>query len=89
MENANTAAPRPAPQAAHFGAMADDWWNPKGSSAMLHRLNPVRLRYIRDQIDRHWQIDGSARHPLAGKRALDMGSAQDCSPSRSRDWAAT
>jgi 2-polyprenyl-6-hydroxyphenyl methylase / 3-demethylubiquinone-9 3-methyltransferase len=40
---------------------------------MLHRLNPVRLRYIRDQIDRHWQIDGSVRHPLAGKRALDMG----------------
>ncbi len=69
MENANTAAP----QAAHFGAMAGDWWDPKGSSAMLHRLNPVRLRYIRDQLDRHWQIDGTVRRPLAGKRALDMG----------------
>jgi 2-polyprenyl-6-hydroxyphenyl methylase / 3-demethylubiquinone-9 3-methyltransferase len=75
MEKANqaTAAPNPAPQAAHFGAMAGDWWDPKGSSAMLHRLNPVRLRYIRDQINRHWQIEGSARRPLAGKRALDMG----------------
>ena len=31
-------------EAAHFGALAADWWNPKGSSAMLHRLNPVRLR---------------------------------------------
>ena len=30
-------------EAAHFGTLAADWWNPKGSSAMLHRLNPVRL----------------------------------------------
>jgi 2-polyprenyl-6-hydroxyphenyl methylase/3-demethylubiquinone-9 3-methyltransferase len=35
-------------EAAHFGALAKDWWDPKGSSAMLHRLNPVRLGYIRE-----------------------------------------
>ena len=62
-----------APQAAHFGSMAADWWDPKGSSAMLHRLNPVRLRYIREQIDAHWGGDPKARAPLAGKRVLDMG----------------
>ncbi|MFM9977452.1 MAG: bifunctional 2-polyprenyl-6-hydroxyphenol methylase/3-demethylubiquinol 3-O-methyltransferase UbiG [Sphingomonadaceae bacterium] len=62
-----------APQAAHFGAMAADWWNPKGSSAMLHRLNPVRLRYIREQIDAQWHGDPKARTPLAGKCVLDMG----------------
>lgn len=60
-------------EAAHFGALAEDWWNPRGSSAMLHRLNPVRLGYIRAQIDRHWQLDETTRTPLAGKRALDMG----------------
>jgi 2-polyprenyl-6-hydroxyphenyl methylase/3-demethylubiquinone-9 3-methyltransferase len=60
-------------EAAHFGAMAGDWWNPKGSSAMLHRLNPVRLGYIRTAIDRHWDGDAKARYPLSGKRALDMG----------------
>ena len=60
-------------EAAHFGAMAQDWWDPKGSSAMLHRLNPVRLRYVRERIDRHWSVEPSQRHPLAGKRALDMG----------------
>jgi 2-polyprenyl-6-hydroxyphenyl methylase/3-demethylubiquinone-9 3-methyltransferase len=60
-------------EAAHFGAMAGDWWNPKGSSAMLHRLNPVRLGYIRTAIDRHWDLDAKARRPLSGKRALDMG----------------
>lgn len=40
---------------------------------MLHRLNPVRLRFIRDQIDEHWGIERSVRTPLAGKRVLDIG----------------
>ncbi|WP_338426068.1 bifunctional 2-polyprenyl-6-hydroxyphenol methylase/3-demethylubiquinol 3-O-methyltransferase UbiG [Sphingopyxis kveilinensis] len=60
-------------EAAHFGALAADWWDPRGSSAMLHRLNPVRLAYIREQIDGHWHVDARERHPLAGKRALDVG----------------
>jgi 2-polyprenyl-6-hydroxyphenyl methylase/3-demethylubiquinone-9 3-methyltransferase len=60
-------------EAAHFGRLAADWWDPKGSSAMLHRLNPVRLRYIRDQIDQHWQGDECDRRPLTGKRAADVG----------------
>ena len=60
-------------EAAHFGAMAAEWWDPKGSSAMLHRLNPVRLGYIREQIDQHWGGDASGFTPLAGKRALDVG----------------
>ena len=60
-------------EAAHFGALAADWWDPKGSSAMLHRLNPVRLRYIREQFDLHFGSMASDRRPMAGKRALDMG----------------
>ena len=56
-----------------FGKLAADWWDPTGSSAMLHKLNPVRLRYIREQIDRHWQIDEHLRQPLDGKTALDVG----------------
>jgi 2-polyprenyl-6-hydroxyphenyl methylase/3-demethylubiquinone-9 3-methyltransferase len=60
-------------EAAHFGALAADWWDPKGSSAMLHRLNPARLTYIRDAIDLHFQCDSALLKPLAGKRALDVG----------------
>ena len=60
-------------EAAHFGTMAADWWDPKGSSAMLHKLNPVRLAYIRAAIDRHWDSDDHGFHPLSGKRALDVG----------------
>lgn len=60
-------------EAAHFGALAADWWDPHGSSAMLHKLNPVRLAYIRDRIDAHWHVDARERHPLAGRTALDVG----------------
>jgi len=62
-----------ADEAAHFGAMAGDWWDPNGASAMLHRLNPVRLGYIRDRIDQHWHRDERSRRPLDGKTALDVG----------------
>jgi 2-polyprenyl-6-hydroxyphenyl methylase/3-demethylubiquinone-9 3-methyltransferase len=60
-------------EAAHFGRLAADWWDPKGSSAMLHKLNPVRLSYIRDRIDQHWGADECDRRPLEGKRAADVG----------------
>jgi 2-polyprenyl-6-hydroxyphenyl methylase/3-demethylubiquinone-9 3-methyltransferase len=60
-------------EAAHFGAMAADWWDPKGSSAMLHKLNPVRLKYIRDAVDHHWQADETGLRPLCGKSAADVG----------------
>lgn len=82
MDNATSKAtpnPGPAPatirpeEAAHFGRQAADWWNPKGSSAMLHRLNPVRLGFVRAAIDSHWGGDSRAARPLAGKSALDVG----------------
>jgi 2-polyprenyl-6-hydroxyphenyl methylase/3-demethylubiquinone-9 3-methyltransferase len=60
-------------EAAHFGAMAADWWDPDGASAMLHKLNPVRLCYIRDMVDQHFHLDETALRPLAGKSALDVG----------------
>jgi len=60
-------------EAAHFGKLATDWWDPKGSSAMLHRLNPVRLTFLRDAVDDHWPGGRRSVRPLAGKRALDVG----------------
>lgn len=60
-------------EADHFGTLAVDWWNPKGTSGMLHKLNPVRLGYIRAQIDRYFEKDPSDLRPLAGKNVLDIG----------------
>ena len=62
-----------ADEAAHFGALAADWWDPAGSSAMLHRLNPARLGYIRGALDAHFGLDEKALRPLAGRCALDVG----------------
>jgi 2-polyprenyl-6-hydroxyphenyl methylase/3-demethylubiquinone-9 3-methyltransferase len=60
-------------EAAHFGALAADWWDPNGSSAMLHKLNPVRLGFVRRMINAHFGIDERSLKPLAGKNALDVG----------------
>ncbi|WP_343343908.1 bifunctional 2-polyprenyl-6-hydroxyphenol methylase/3-demethylubiquinol 3-O-methyltransferase UbiG [Sphingomicrobium sp. XHP0239] len=62
-----------AAEAAHFGGMAGDWWDPKGRSAMLHKLNPVRLEFIREQLDRHFGLDECDFAPLDGRSALDVG----------------
>ncbi|HEX8585366.1 MAG TPA: bifunctional 2-polyprenyl-6-hydroxyphenol methylase/3-demethylubiquinol 3-O-methyltransferase UbiG [Allosphingosinicella sp.] len=67
---ATTIDPR---EAAHFGAMAAEWWDPKGSSAMLHQLNPARLAYIRDRLDQHWSLDECDLRPLKGRKAADVG----------------
>jgi 2-polyprenyl-6-hydroxyphenyl methylase/3-demethylubiquinone-9 3-methyltransferase len=73
MTNASLPKTINAAEAAHFGALAAEWWDPKGSSAMLHKLNPVRLGFIRSAIDTHFGSDAKARRPLAGKTALDVG----------------
>ena len=73
MANASSSTTIRPGEAAHFGALAAQWWDPNGSSAMLHRLNPVRLGFVRAAIDAHWRGDSLGVRPLAGKRALDVG----------------
>jgi 2-polyprenyl-6-hydroxyphenyl methylase/3-demethylubiquinone-9 3-methyltransferase len=60
-------------EAAHFAALARDWWNPKGKMASLHQVNPVRLEFIRAAIDAHWDGAGDMPRPLADKAVLDVG----------------
>jgi 2-polyprenyl-6-hydroxyphenyl methylase/3-demethylubiquinone-9 3-methyltransferase len=60
-------------EASFFGKLAEDWWNPRGSSAMLHRITPVRSAYIRDVAVRHFELSARTRTPLAGLRVLDIG----------------
>ena len=49
-----------------FGALAQRWWDPQGPQKALHVMNPVRLRYVADQL----RNGGSG---LAGARVLDIG----------------
>ena len=56
-----------------FSRIADQWWDPYGKFAPLHRLNPLRIGYIRDRAAAHWQRDPHAGAPLQGLRLLDVG----------------
>ena len=56
-----------------FSRMAEDWWNPKGKFAPLHRFNPVRLGFIRDQALIRFGRDPAARRPFEGLKLLDIG----------------
>ena len=57
-----------------FAALGDEWWNPAGPMAALHRLNPIRMAWLRDAILNHFgrEAKGAAR-PLAGLTLLDVG----------------
>jgi 2-polyprenyl-6-hydroxyphenyl methylase/3-demethylubiquinone-9 3-methyltransferase len=56
-----------------FSAMADEWWDPTGKFKPLHKFNPARLTYIRDQAAVHFGRDFNAPFPLKGLSVLDIG----------------
>lgn len=56
-----------------FARLAARWWDPQGEMGPLHRMNPVRLSFLRAQAVRHFGLDGAALTPLAGLRVLDVG----------------
>jgi len=58
---------------AGFAAVADRWWDPRGPFRPLHRLNPLRLAYIRDALVASFALDGTADRPLAGLEIADIG----------------
>lgn len=68
-----------AAEVAQFERLGEDWWNPRGSMQALHKLNPVRVAWLRDRIGAHFPAeDGSRRdvrkaRPLAGLSVLDIG----------------
>jgi len=56
-----------------FSRLAREWWNPRGKFGVLHKFNPVRLRFIRDTAAAHFGRDPRAPAPLAGLDLLDIG----------------
>lgn len=60
-------------EVARFSAIAAEWWNPRGKFRPLHRLNPVRIAYIRDTLCQRFGRDPLAPRPLAGLRLVDIG----------------
>jgi 2-polyprenyl-6-hydroxyphenyl methylase/3-demethylubiquinone-9 3-methyltransferase len=58
---------------AKFEAMADAWWDPTGKFKPLHRLNPVRVRFIRDRLAAATGRHPEEPEPLRGLSILDIG----------------
>jgi len=56
-----------------FARLAEEWWNPSGKMAVLHKFNPVRLAYIRRLAIAEFGLDEKSPRALAGLRVLDIG----------------
>ena len=69
LENPTTIDPN---EVEKFTKMADDWWNPNGKFRPLHKFNPTRLKFIRENVLRHFNRD-NAPLPFAGLKLLDIG----------------
>jgi 2-polyprenyl-6-hydroxyphenyl methylase / 3-demethylubiquinone-9 3-methyltransferase len=62
-----------AAEVARFSAIAAEWWDPRGSMRMLHRLNPVRLAFIKETLCGQFGRNTKDLNALAGLRVLDIG----------------
>jgi len=60
-------------EVARFSALAAEWWNPRGKMAPLHKFNPVRIGYIRDQAAAHFGRDRKRLDSMKGLHILDIG----------------
>jgi 2-polyprenyl-6-hydroxyphenyl methylase / 3-demethylubiquinone-9 3-methyltransferase len=75
---AQTQAPRAtstvdAEEVARFSRIAAEWWDPHGKFKPLHRINPLRIDYIRRQVCAHFNRTDSGMTPLAGLGLVDIG----------------
>lgn len=57
----------------YYTRFAELWWDAEGPFWPLHRLNALRVPFIRNEICRHLGRDEQAARPLAGVRVLDIG----------------
>jgi 2-polyprenyl-6-hydroxyphenyl methylase / 3-demethylubiquinone-9 3-methyltransferase len=55
-----------------FSKIANEWWNPNGKFKPLHKFNPIRIKYIKDNIIENFKLSSSER-PISGINILDIG----------------
>ncbi len=66
----NTASPD---EIERFARLASTWWDVHGEFGQLHKLNPVRIGFIRDHVLAHFGGDGGSATPFAGLSMVDLG----------------
>ena len=55
-----------------FSKIAEEWWNPDGKFKPLHKFNPIRISYIRDNIIKTFKLNNKKK-PLNKIKVLDIG----------------
>ena len=55
-----------------FSRIAEEWWNPNGKFKPLHNFNPIRIKYIKENIIKDFNIKSSGK-PLKNINILDIG----------------
>ena len=60
-------------ETAKFAAMAEQWWDPDGKFAPLHKFNPVRIAFLRDRVCARFDRDPLGDRPFAGLAIADIG----------------
>ncbi|WP_440653511.1 bifunctional 2-polyprenyl-6-hydroxyphenol methylase/3-demethylubiquinol 3-O-methyltransferase UbiG [Candidatus Pelagibacter sp. HIMB1542] len=55
-----------------FSNMAAEWWDPEGKFKTLHKFNPIRIKYIKENIIKEFQLKNK-KYPLSGINVLDIG----------------
>ena len=55
-----------------FSKMANEWWDPEGKFKPLHKFNPIRIKYIKENIINNFKLKNKFR-PLSGINILDIG----------------
>ena len=55
-----------------FSKIAEEWWNPEGKFKPLHKFNPIRISYIKENIIKTFKLDDN-KTPLKNIKILDIG----------------
>src|SRR6202012_5404875 len=60
-------------EVAKFSKLSEQWWDPNGKMAPLHKINPLRLAYIRDAACRKFERNHKSLNCLSGLSVFDIG----------------
>ena len=56
-----------------FSKIAEEWWNPEGKFKPLHKFNPIRISYIKENIIKSFNLKNNKNIPLKKVKILDIG----------------
>lgn len=73
MSATSTAASIDPREVDYYTSLAETWWDKTGPFWPLHRLNELRVQWIRDRLCKHFDRDTALDRPLAGLSVLDVG----------------